>query len=118
MSSDPSSELSVWQSRVYRRTLLIVGASMVLLVLLGLGVGMAIIKLSADTELGLEKVWSEAKIGWIFLATVCVLLGTASHGPRMRPLLPDTEGNRRRRYQQTHTRKSQRRVSELRPPKS
>ena len=92
MSPDSNSELKNWQSRVYRRTLLAVLIGIIILVLLGVGVGFAVIQLTEETDFRFSEVWQQAEIGWIALATLCVLLGTASHGPRMRPLLPSTHG--------------------------
>jgi hypothetical protein len=92
MSIEEPTELSQWQSRIYRRTLLVVVSVIALLTLLGLGVGLAIVQISSDTELSLSEVWTRAQPQWILVATLCVLLGTASHGPRMRPLLPPSGG--------------------------
>jgi hypothetical protein len=64
------------------------------MVLIGAAVTIAVVQLSEDTDLSLSQVWHESELGWIALATIFVLLGTASHGPRMRPLLPPSTGKR------------------------
>ncbi len=40
------------------------------------------------TDRPILELLAEVRWAWLGLATLCVLLGTASHGPRMRPLMP------------------------------
>jgi len=74
------------RARVLLRTLVVVGVGTSVLGLTGLALSRfftdrPVVELLADVD------W-----GWLALATGCVLAGTASHGPRMRPLLPDSPG--------------------------
>lgn len=84
MSAPPRSP-----GRVLLRTLLVVGLGTSVLALTGLALSRFF------TDRPVVELLSEVDWAWLALATLCVLAGTASHGPRMRPLLPPAPGGRR-----------------------
>lgn len=84
MSAPPRS-----RSGVLLRTLVVVGIGTTVLALTGLALSRFF------TDRPVTELISEVDWPWLALATVCVLAGTASHGPRMRPLLPPAPGGRR-----------------------
>ena len=74
------------RARVLLRTLVVVGIGTSVLGLTGLALSRFF------TDRPILELLSEVDWSWLVLSTLCVLAGTASHGPRMRPLLPDTPG--------------------------
>ena len=84
MTSPPRS-----RAQVLLRTLFVVGIGTSVLALTGLALSRFF------TDRPVAELLAEVDWSWLGLATICVLLGTASHGPRMRPLLPPDPGGRR-----------------------
>ncbi|MEC7948147.1 MAG: lysylphosphatidylglycerol synthase domain-containing protein [Myxococcota bacterium] len=77
------------RTRVLLRTLVVVGIGTSVLALTGLALSRFF------TDRPVTDLLAEVEWHWLVLATLCVLLGTGSHGPRMRPLLPPRPGGRR-----------------------